>query len=141
MEESRGRHLAEQLRANLDALRARGIDPFKATRYDVTAHAAELHQRYGELGADAPAGDVPYALAGRLMSVRKMGKGAIWADLWDRSGRMQLYAREDALGPEEFAVFDLLDRGDLIGVTGTVFRSKKGDLTLRVARFPSSAKS
>jgi lysyl-tRNA synthetase class 2 len=67
-----------------------------------------------------------------MMAVRKMGAHAIWADLWDRTGRMQIYVREDTVGSEQFGVFELLDIGDVIGVSGTVFRSKKGDLTLRV---------
>jgi lysyl-tRNA synthetase class 2 len=119
--------------ANLAALRERGHDPFLATRFDVTAHAADLVARYAELTADSPPSDAVWGLAGRLMAVRKMGKGAIFADLWDRSGRIQLYVRRDALGDEAFALFDTLDLGDIVGVTGTVFRSKTGELTLRAA--------
>jgi lysyl-tRNA synthetase class 2 len=119
--------------ANLDALRERGVDPFLATRFDVTAHAEELAARYAGLTSDAAPNGTVWALAGRLMAVRKMGKGAIFADLWDRSGRLQLYVRRDALGEDAFALFDALDLGDIVGVTGTVFRSKTGELTLRVA--------
>jgi lysyl-tRNA synthetase class 2 len=119
--------------ANLDALRERGVDPFRATRFEVTAHAEELATRYAALTTDATPDETVWALAGRLMAVRKMGKGAIFADLWDRSGRLQLYVRRDALGEDAFALFDALDLGDIVGVTGTVFRSKTGELTLRVA--------
>jgi lysyl-tRNA synthetase class 2 len=129
-------------RANLAALRERGVDPFKATRFEVNAHAGELHERYAGLSAEAePPPAETFNLAGRLMSIRKMGKNAIWADLWDRSGRMQIYVREDAVGAAALAIFDTLDLGDLIGVTGTAFRSKKGDLTLRVRSFEVLAKS
>jgi lysyl-tRNA synthetase class 2 len=128
-------------RANLDALRARGVDPFRATRFDVTAHASDLVERFAQLTPDDPAQTETFGVAGRLMAARKMGKGAIWADLWDRSGRMQIYVRQDALGEDAFAVFDTLDLGDLIGVTGTLFRSKKGDLTLRVASVAVLSKS
>jgi lysyl-tRNA synthetase, class II len=128
-------------RAHLDALRERGIDPFKATHFEVTAHATDLHERYATLTADAPPQTDVHSLAGRLMAVRKMGKKAIWADVWDRSGRMQIYVQEDLLGRDAVALFDLLDIGDFIGVTGTVFRSKKGDLTLRIASFVVLAKS
>ena len=128
-------------RANLAALRERGSDPFRATRYDVTAHAADLAERFASLGADDPPQTEAFGLAGRLMATRKMGKGAIWADLYDRSGRMQLYVRQDALGEEGFALFDTLDLGDVVGVSGTLFRSKKGDLTLRVASFAVLSKS
>ena len=68
----------------------RGADPFAATRYDVTAHAAELVARYAGLAHDGDAPPEAVAIAGRLMSVRKMGKGAVFADLWDRSGRLQI---------------------------------------------------
>jgi lysyl-tRNA synthetase class 2 len=129
-------------RANLAALRARGVDPFKATHFEVTAHAAELHgQKYASLTPDDPPPAEVHALAGRLRAVRKMGKKAIWADLWDRTGRMQLYLQEDVLGADALALFDALDIGDVIGVTGTVFRSKKGELTVRVRSFEVLAKA
>jgi lysyl-tRNA synthetase class 2 len=128
-------------RANLAALRERGVDPFRATRYDVTAHAADLVRRFAALSPEDPPQSEVFGLAGRLMGVRKMGKGAIWADLVDRSGRLQIYVRADTLGADAFALFDTLDIGDLIGVTGTLFRSKKGDLTLRAASFDVLAKS
>jgi lysyl-tRNA synthetase class 2 len=143
-EAERGRRetdLREARRANLAALRARGSDPFAATRYDVTAHAAELTERYAGLAHDAEAPTDSIAIAGRLMSVRKMGKGAIFADVWDRSGRLQIYVRKDAIGDEGFAQFDELDLGDIVGVTGTAFRSKTGELTLRVASFAALSKS
>jgi lysyl-tRNA synthetase class 2 len=127
-------------RAKLAALRERGVDPFKATRYEVTAHAAELHERHARLavGEESPEAD---GLAGRLLGLRKMGKGAIWADLWDRSGRLQIYVRSDAVGPQPFALFDALDLGDIIGVRGTPFRSKAGELTLRVRSLEVLAKA
>jgi len=120
-------------RANLASLRERGLDPFAQTRYDVTDHAGDLVHRYAELRPDDPPLEQTHALAGRILGIRKMGKGAIWADLWDRSGRLQLYVRADAVGSAAFDTFDALDVGDVIGARGTAFRSKKGDLTLRVA--------
>ncbi|MBD5634347.1 MAG: lysine--tRNA ligase [Candidatus Eremiobacteraeota bacterium] len=128
-------------RANLALHRERGAGPFGATRYDVTAHAGELLERFASLTPDDPPQTESFGLAGRLMGSRKMGKGAIWADLWDRSGRMQIYIRADALGEDAFALFDTLDLGDVIGVTGTPFRSKKGDLTLRAASLAVLSKS
>ena len=133
--------LRQARRANLAALQEAGADPFRAVRYDVTAHAAELHERYAGLTPDDPAQADAFGVAGRLMSVRKMGKGAIWADVWDRSGRLQIYVRQDAVGEAAFGLFDTLDLGDIAGFTGTLFRSKKGDLTLRVASFAVLAKS
>ncbi len=128
-------------RANLASLREAGADPFAATRFDVTAHAADLVARYADLAPDAEAPPEAAAIAGRLMSVRKMGKGAIWADLWDRTGKLQVYVRKDALGDERFALFDTLDLGDIVGVSGTLFRSKSGELTLRAGSFEPLAKS
>ena len=138
---AREAELRAQRRANLATLHAHGVDPFKATRFAVSAHADELHARFTSLSAESESPPDEFALAGRLMAVRKMGKGAIWADLWDRTGRMQLYVRQDALGDEQFAIFDALDLGDVLGVNGTVFRSKKGDLTLRVRGFEVLTKS
>jgi lysyl-tRNA synthetase class 2 len=138
---AREAELRAQRRANLAALQALGVEPFKATRFPVDAHAADLHARFAALAADGESPADEFALAGRLMAVRKMGKGAIWADLWDRTGRMQLYVRSDALGEAPFAAFDALDLGDVVGVRGTVFRSKKGDLTLRVRAVEVLSKS
>jgi lysyl-tRNA synthetase, class II len=135
--EELGRREAE-LRAarqeNLVALQSLGRDPFAATRYDVTAHAAEVAERFAELTPD-DASDEIVALAGRLMALRKMGKNVFFADLQDRTGKLQLYVRKDAVGEEAFKAFDTLDIGDVVGARGTVFRSKAGELTLRVAAF------
>jgi lysyl-tRNA synthetase class 2 len=137
----RERELKEQRRANLESLRARGIDPFLSTRYDVDAHSSDIEERFEAITPDDPPSTDVVRVAGRLMSVRKMGKGAIWADLWDRTGRVQVYVRLDAVGEDAFAAFDSLDLGDIVGATGTIFRAKKGDLTLRVASFAVLSKS
>jgi lysyl-tRNA synthetase class 2 len=137
----RERELKEQRRANLESLRARGIDPFLSTRYDVDAHSSDIEERFKDVTPDDPPSPDVVRVAGRLMSVRKMGKGAIWADVWDRTGRVQVYVRQDAVGEEAFAAFDSLDLGDIVGATGSVFRAKKGDLTLRVSSFAVLSKS
>jgi lysyl-tRNA synthetase class 2 len=126
-------------RARLAALRERGVDPFAATRFDVTAHAAELATRYADLEAGAPA-DETWSLGGRIVSVRGQGK-IIFADLQDRSGRFQLFVRLDNVGAEAFAVFRELERGDIVGVRGPVFRTKAGELTLSVTAFEVLGKS
>ncbi len=138
---SQEKMLREQRRTNLAALQALGVDPFLATRYDVDAHAADIEERFKAITPDDPPSSERVSVAGRLMSVRKMGKGAIWADVWDRTGRVQIYVRLDAIGEAAFAAFDTLDLGDIVGVTGTIFRAKKGDLTLRVASFAVLSKS
>jgi lysyl-tRNA synthetase class 2 len=116
-------------RANLAALRSRGIDPFAATRYDVTAHAGELATTYRDLGPEERAEDATWALAGRVMSLR-----GPFVDLSDRTGRFQLYFAKKELG-DAFTVLKSLDRGDFVGATGFVFRTKMGDLALHVTSF------
>ncbi len=121
-------------RDHLAALRSRGSDPFLATRYEVEATAQELLARYAFLEVGQKADAEGWNLAGRIMSKRTMGK-TIFADLHDRTGRIQLYVRKDELGEEPFSTWEALDRGDIVGVRGYMFRSKKGDLTLHVTAF------
>lgn len=127
-------------REHLAALRSRGNDPFAATRYDVDATADELAGRYGFLVPGQDASAEGWNLAGRLLSKRRMGR-TIFADLADRSGRIQLYVRKDELGDAAFEDWNDLDRGDLIGVRGYAFRSKMGELTLHVTAFEILGKS
>ena len=131
--------LVKARRANLAELRAHGIDPFATLRYEVSAHARDLLVRYAQLQVgEAP--DDEHSIAGRLMSIRSAGK-TFFADLVDRSGKIQIYVRKDEIGDELFAAFAALDRGDLIGARGRVFRSKMGELTLRVRSFEVMGKS
>ena len=118
-------------RTNLAALHNLGCDPFAVTRFDVTAHAGEIVAAFAELPAGTDAGEEIVAVAGRLMTMRRMGK-AVWGDLEDRSGRIQIHVKRDVVGERAFAVLDALDRGDIIGVRGPIFRSQKGELTIRV---------
>ena len=133
---ARERELKEQRRTNLSALRERGADPFVVTRYNVTDRAAELATRFADLVPDvgAPPPDRP-AVAGRLLALRKQGKKVFFADLWDRSGKLQLYVRADVVGESAFELFDQLDIGDIVGAQGSLFRTKSGELTLRVESF------
>ena len=121
-------------RDHLAALRSRGRDPFAQTRYDVDATAAELNERYGFLESGQSAEAENWRVAGRIMTKRTMGK-TIFADLHDRTGRLQLYVRRDDVGDEAFADWEHVERGDLAGVTGYMFRSKKGEPTLHVGSF------
>jgi lysyl-tRNA synthetase, class II len=127
-------------RENLAALRSRGSDPFAQTRYDADATADELLARYGFLEPGQAAAAEAWSLAGRLLSKRTMGK-TIFADLADRTGALQLYVRKDEVGESAFAEWGDLERGDLIGVRGYMFRSKMGELTLHVSAFTVLAKA
>lgn len=121
-------------RSKLAALRAAGQDPFLLQRYDRTHTAAQVHQ-----SGDAVVGQT-VSVCGRLQARRGHGK-AIFADLFDESGRVQLYAKLDVLGEERFAAFSELDLGDLLGVHGEVFRTRSEELTVRVDGFSLLAKA
>jgi lysyl-tRNA synthetase, class II len=127
-------------RARLAALREHGVDPFQATRYPVTAHAADLATKYADLPAEGRAEDETWALAGRVMSVRGQGK-VLFVDLADRTGRFQLFVRYNDVGPDAFGVFQEVERGDIIGASGFVFRTKMGELSLYVRSFEVIGKS
>ncbi len=105
------------------------MDPFAATRYDVTAHAGELAQQYEHLGPEEHAEAETWQLAGRVMSLR-----GPFADISDRTGRFQLYFAKKELG-DAFTLLKALDRGDFLGAKGFVFRTKMGDLALHVQSF------
>ncbi|NNC90902.1 MAG: lysine--tRNA ligase [Acidimicrobiia bacterium] len=126
----------ERLR-KVGELRARGVDPYPVG-FRQTAEAAELHARFGELAAEASTGET-VAVAGRLMGKRDLGKLSFGV-LQDRSGRIQLFADQGTLG-DELAAFVDLDLGDLIGVTGEVITTRKGELSVRVHEFGLLAKS
>jgi lysyl-tRNA synthetase class 2 len=127
-------------RDHLAALRSRGFDPFSRVRYPVDATAVELTARYGFLEPGQSAEAEGWNLAGRLMSIRTAGK-TLFADLHDRTGRIQIYVRKDDIGEERFAQWSDIERGDILGVRGYMFRSKKGDLTLHVTSFDLLSKS
>jgi lysyl-tRNA synthetase class 2 len=127
----------------LEELRRRGIQPY-AYSYDVTSSAEEARKQFesadasGSLPADGTGTMV--RLGGRLVSLRSHGK-TMFADLTDRSGRIQLYFKSGDLGPESYSILDLLDIGDWIGVAGTLFRTRMGEITVKVSSFELLAKS
>jgi lysyl-tRNA synthetase class 2 len=125
-------------RAKLDRLRAEGVEPFPHA-FPGVVPVATVHEAH----ADLPAGedsDARYRVAGRLHARRGQGKMA-FLDLDDRSGRLQLQARLDVLGPERMERLLELDLGDIVGIDGLAFRSKRGELSLRVEDVTVLAKS
>src|SRR3954470_20587725 len=130
--------LADDRRAKLARLREEGVDPFPH-EYDGVVAVAGIHEAHDSLEAGEET-DSRYRVAGRLAARRGYGKAA-FLDLVDRSGRMQLHAREDVLGEESFQRLVSLDLGDLVGVEGTAFKSKRGELSLRVEDWQLLAKS
>ena len=120
-------------REKLAALRAEGRDPFKETRFDVTHHAQDIKDNFDALeGSEV-------RVAGRLMSKRGMGKVS-FCDLQDKSGRIQLYARKDEMD-EEYNRFKKYDIGDIVGVEGEVFRTQRGEMSVRAKKITLLSKS
>jgi lysyl-tRNA synthetase class 2 len=125
-------------RAKLDRLRAAGIDPFPHA-YPGVEPIADVRAAHADLEAGAET-ESRHRVAGRLAARRGQGKMA-FLDLVDRSGRLQLQAKADVLGPERMEQLLELDLGDLIGVDGLVFVSRRGELSLRVEDYAVLAKS
>ena len=125
-------------RAKLDKLRADGVEPYPHAYPGVVA-IARVHEAHDELEPGAET-DAAYRVAGRLSARRGHGKAA-FIDLVDRSSRIQLHARADVLGEETFDGLVNLDLGDLIGIDGTAFKSRRGELSLRVDAWVLLAKS
>jgi len=123
----------------LENLRAAGQDPYAITSFEQTAFSEDLKARFADLPNEAESGET-VSVAGRLMSKRVMGK-ASFAHLRDRQGDIQLYFKRDELGDEPYAAFKKLDIGDIIGVTGEVFRTKTGELSVRAAEYKLLSKS
>ncbi|MBD5134064.1 MAG: lysine--tRNA ligase [Clostridiales bacterium] len=121
-------------RDKLSDLREKGQDPFVITKFDVTHHSDEVKGRFEELEGQT------VRLAGRLMSKRGMGK-AVFSDLQDGAGRIQLYVRIDDVGEEALAAFKKYDIGDIVGVEGEVFRTKRGEISIKAKTITLLSKS
>ncbi|MBR5471621.1 MAG: lysine--tRNA ligase [Oscillibacter sp.] len=126
-------------RQKLADLKAAGADPFVITKFPQDAYSAELKAEFAELPAESETGKV-VALAGRMMSKRIMGK-ASFAHLRDDRGDIQIFLKRDVMGDEAYAGFKKLDIGDIIGVKGEVFRTKMGELSVRVSELTLLSKS
>ena len=121
-------------RDKMNAMRERGLDPF-GKRYDRSHNIKELVEQYAELEKeDLEAKDVSVTLAGRIMTKRGKGKAG-FANIQDLTGQIQVYVRVDAIGAEAYEVFDSSDLGDIVGVKGTLFKTKVGELSVKVQEF------
>jgi lysyl-tRNA synthetase class 2 len=125
-------------REKLERLRAEGVDPFPHA-YEGVEPVADVLRAHEDIAAGEDT-DAHHRVAGRLVARRGQGKMA-WLDLVDRSGRLQLQSRVDVLGPQSHERLLSLDLGDLIGADGAAFRSKRGELSLRVSGWELLAKS
>ena len=111
-------------RDKLAALQAEGKDPFQQTKFTVSAHTQDIKDNFDRMEGQT------VTVAGRLMSKRGMGKVS-FCDLQDKTGRIQLYARRDEMDEEVYNAFKKYDIGDLVGVEGEVFRTQRGEMSVR----------
>ncbi|MGN0999482.1 MAG: lysine--tRNA ligase, partial [Faecousia sp.] len=125
---------AQIRRDKLAALRAEGRDPYLHAKFDFDAYSADIKADY-----DAYEGK-QMRLAGRMMSKRGQGK-VMFCDLQDNAGRIQLFVKIDELGEEEYARFKKNDIGDIIGVSGEIFKTKTGEISVRVQKATLLSKS
>ena len=126
-------------RQKLADLQAAGRDPFTVTKYPQDAFSADLQEEFKDLPAESETGKT-VSLAGRLMSKRVMGK-ASFAHLRDAKGDIQIFAKKDVLGEEAYAAFKKLDVGDIVGCKGEVFRTRMGELSVRITELTLLSKS
>lgn len=121
-------------RDKLAALQAEGKDPFEIVKYDVTHHSSDIVNNFDELEGKE------VTVAGRLMNKRVMGK-ASFINVQDRDGRLQGYISKNDVGEESYLAFKKFDIGDIVGVKGVVFRTQKGEISVRASEITLLSKS
>ena len=126
--------LLQVRRDKLADLQARGKDPFKITKYDVTHHSMEVKNNFEELEGKS------VSLAGRIMSKRVMGK-ASFCNIQDLQGNIQSYVARDNIGEESYSDFKKYDIGDIIGLKGEVFKTKTGEISIHASEVVLLSKS
>ncbi|UAL52409.1 lysine--tRNA ligase [Bacillus sp. CMF21] len=127
-------------REKLHTLREKGLDPF-GKRFERTGYTAQLVCEYGEISKeDLEEREISVTLAGRIMTKRGKGKAG-FAHIKDIEGQIQIYVRKDAVGDEQYELFNTADLGDIVGVTGVMFKTKVGELSIKVTSFELLTKS
>ena len=121
-------------REKLKALQEEGRDPFQITKFDVTHHTQDIKDNFDAMEGSA------VSVAGRLMSKRGMGKVS-FCDLQDKTGRIQIYARKDEMDEVTYDRFKKYDIGDIVGVKGEVFRTQRGEMSVRAREITLLSKS
>ena len=127
-------HVLKVRREKLAELQAAGRDPFEITKYDVTAHSTDVKEHYEEWEGKE------VSVAGRMMFKRVMGK-ASFCNVQDLKGSIQIYVARDNIGEEEYKGFKKMDIGDIIGVKGTVFTTKAGEISIHATELTLLSKS
>ena len=121
-------------REKLAQLQAEGHDPFQLTKFVCTSNAEEIKAHFDEMEGKA------VSIAGRMMSKRGMGKVS-FCDIQDKTGRIQLYARKDEMDEEDYNRFKKYDIGDIVGIDGEVFRTQRGEMSVRAKKITLLSKS
>ena len=121
-------------REKLKALQDEGRDPFATTKFDVTHHTQDIKDNFDAMEGQS------VSVAGRLMSKRGMGKVS-FCDLQDKTGRIQIYARKDEMDEDNYNRFKKYDIGDIVGVQGEVFRTQRGEMSVRAREITLLSKS
>ncbi len=133
---------ASDLRAvrskKLEDLKAKGLNPYEKYKYVRTHDSTRIKSEFA--GASSERGEKVVSTAGRIMGLRIHGKAG-FADLQDREGRVQVYFKLDELGKERFELFKSLDKGDIVGIKGRVFRTKMGEITVAIDDFEILSKA
>ena len=127
-------HILKARRDKLAELQAANNDPFFITKYDVEKHSTDIKDNFEELDGKS------VKIAGRLMSKRVMGK-ASFCHVQDLKGRIQAYVARDSVGEDEYKAFKKLDIGDIVGVTGEVFKTQTGEISLHATKVELLSKS
>lgn len=127
-------HILKARRDKLAELQAANNDPFFITKYDVEKHSEDIKDNFEELDGKS------VKIAGRLMSKRVMGK-ASFCHVQDLKGRIQAYVARDSVGEDEYKAFKKLDIGDIVGVTGEVFKTQTGEISLHATKVELLSKS
>ena len=127
-------------REKLSELREKGLDPF-GKRFERSHLAAEILEKYSELEKEElDTQNISVTIAGRVMTKRGKGKAG-FAHVQDLSGQIQIYVRQDAVGEEQYEIFNLIDLGDIVGIKGQVFKTKVGELSIKASSFEILSKS
>lgn len=134
MEEQDLSEILKVRRAKLKDLQEKNLDPFKIVKYDVKHSAKSIVDNFESLEGQET------SIAGRLMSKRGMGKAG-FCDLQDRDGKIQLYVRKDEVGDESYELFKKFDIGDIVGVKGEIFKTHKGEISIKVKEITLLSKS
>ena len=121
-------------RKKLEELRAMGRDPYLEETFDVSAWSKDIRDNFDAME------DQEVRVAGRIMAFRRMGKVA-FVDLQDKQGRIQIFVARDNIGQDEYNIFKIYDTGDIIGITGEVFKTKTGEVSVRAQQVKLLCKS